>query len=118
MTTGQSKEIVMYGRQIFCPGVVLARDLMQRYDIPFREIDIDRDPDMAWRVKKWTNHYSVPTLIIANPGEDVPYTEVLPGPADGNLRGYDRGPMITEPTNHELENWLHKHGFLDKPYRR
>jgi glutaredoxin len=112
------KEIVMYVRSIYCPQMALARDVMSRYGIPFREIDIGRDPAMAARVKEWTNFHSVPTIIIANPGEDLPYTDVLPPPTDGPLRGYDRGPMITEPNNQALENWLHKHGFLDKPYQR
>ena len=112
------KEIVMYVRGFFCSSVVLARDLMNRYNIPYREINIDDDPAMAARVKAWTHYYSVPTIIIANPGEDVPYTDFLPRPTDRTNRGYDRGPMITEATNRELENWLYKHGFLDKPYKQ
>lgn len=112
------KEIVMYVRGFYCPGVALARDLLSRYNIPYREIDIDANVGMADRVKLWTNHLSVPTLILANPGEDVPYTEFLPRPTDRSIKGFDRGPMITEPNNRALENWLHKHGFLDKPYSR
>lgn len=112
------KEIVMYVRGIYCSGVALARDLFTRYNVPYREINIDADPDMAARVKEWTHHYSVPTIIIANQGEDVPCTDFLPRPTHRTIKGYDRGPMITEPNNHDLENWLHKHGFLDKPYSR
>ncbi len=114
----QTKEIVMYSRQVFCHGVALARDLLKRYNVPYREIDIDADPNMADNLKTWTGFYSIPTLIIANPGEDEPYTDFLSRPIDRSLRGYDRGPMITEPNNRELENWLHKHGFLEKPYSR
>jgi glutaredoxin len=112
------KEIVMYVRTSFCARVALARDVLTRYNIPYREINIDEDPDLAARVKTWTHHYSVPTIIIANAGEDVPYTDFLPRPTERTIKGYDRGPMITEPNNQELENWLHKHSFLDKPYRR
>ena len=112
------KEIVMYARSTYCPQMALVRDLMDRYNIPYREININDDQDMAARVKAWTGHYSVPTIIIANPGEDVPYTDFLPRPTDRPNRGYDRGPMITEPNNQQLEDWLHKHGFLDKPYKR
>jgi glutaredoxin len=112
------KEIVMYIRTSYCPGVALARDVMSRYNIPYREINIDDDPLLAARLKAWTHHYSVPTLIIANPGEDLPSTDFLPRPTDRSIRGYDRGPLISEPNNRDLENWLHKHGFLDKPYRR
>jgi len=112
------KEIVMYVRTSYCPLVSLARDLLKRYNIPYREINISDDPAMAERVKAWTNFLSVPTIIIANPGEDLPYTDVLPSPTDRPLRGYNRGPMITEPNNKDLEDWLHQHGFLDKPYKR
>jgi glutaredoxin len=112
------KEIVMYIRNSYCPGVALARDVLKRYNIPYRTLSIDDDPLLAAQVKEWTHSYSVPTLIIANPGEDIPYTDVLPRPTDHSIRGYDRGPMITEPNNRDLENWLHKHGFLSKPYKR
>jgi glutaredoxin len=112
------REIVIYVRTAYCGPVALARDLLNRYNIPYREIYIDKDPAMAARVKEWTNFHSVPTLIIANPGEDVPYTDFFPPPPDRPLRGYNRGPMITEPSNQQLEDWLHQHGFLDKPYQR
>ena len=113
-----NKEIVMYIRTAYCSGVALARDVMQRYNVPYREIDINSDSQMAARVKEWTNYHSVPTLVIANPGEDVPYTDFLPCPTDRSIKGYNRGPLITEPNNQDLENWLHQHGFLDKPYKR
>jgi glutaredoxin len=112
------KEIVMYVRTTYCPSVALARDLLTRYYIPYREINISDDPAMVARVKEWTSFLSVPTIIIANPGEDLPYTDFLPRPTDRPLKGYNRGPMITEPNNKDLEDWLHQHGFLDKPYKR
>ena len=70
-----NKEIVMYVRSAYCPSVALARDLLNRYNIPYREINITDDSIMAARVREWTNFLSVPTIIIANPGEDVPYTD-------------------------------------------
>ncbi len=112
------KEIVMYVRSTFCPQTALARDIMKRYNIPYREIDFSHDLDAADRVKTWVGFLSTPTLIIANHGEDVPYTDFLPAPTDRSISGYDRGPIITEPSNRALENWLNKHGFLDKPYQR
>jgi glutaredoxin len=112
------KEIVMYVRHFYCSNVALARDVLNRYEIPYREIDIDRNPAMADRVVEWTHHMSVPTLVVTNSGEDTPYTDFLPRPTDRTIKGFDRGPMITEPNNSALEDWLHKHGFLDKPYSR
>lgn len=112
------KEIVMYVRNSYCSSVALARDLLNRYEVPYREIDIDTDPAMAARVKDWTWHYSVPTIVIAETGQEIPYTDFLPRPTHRTIKGYDRGPMITEPNNRDLENWLYKHDFLDKPYKR
>jgi hypothetical protein len=88
------------------------------YVLAYREINIDDDPLWAERIKSWTHHYSVPTIIIAQPGQDVPFETFLPRPTHRTIKGYDRGPMITEPNNQQLEDWLHKHGFLAKPYRR
>lgn len=118
MVKQTEKEIVMYVRGFYCGSVALARDVMKRYEIPYREINIDKDPAMATRIKEWTHHLSVPTIVVANAGEDTPYTNFLPRPTHRSIKGYDRGPMITEPNNRDLENWLHKHGFLDKPYKR
>jgi len=112
------KEIVMYVRTSYCPLVALARDIMQRYTVPYREINIDDDTLFAARVKEWTHHYSVPTIIITNPGEETPHEDFLPRPTEWSIKGYDRGSMITEPNNQQLEDWLHKHDFLAKPYRR
>ena len=44
------KEIVMYVRGFYCPTVALARDVLNRYEVAYREIDIDQDPDMADKV--------------------------------------------------------------------
>jgi hypothetical protein len=71
------------------PTVALARDLLKRYEVPYREIDIDADPEMAERVKTWTHHLSVPTIVVAEPGADVPFTDFLPrptGPVDQRVR--------------------------------
>ena len=57
-----TKEIVMYVRRFYCPNVALARDVLKRYHLPYREIDIDQDPEMTARVKAWTHYYSVPTI--------------------------------------------------------
>lgn len=112
------KQIIMYSRRTFCPGVALARDLMQRYNVTYHEVDITSDETASVRLQRWTNSHPVPTLIVANEGEDVPYTDILPLGENQPLKGQDRGPIISEPTNRDLENWLHKHGFLSKPYTR
>jgi glutaredoxin len=115
---GVKQEIVMYVRSFYCPNVALARDVLRRYKIPFREINVDDSPQLAARLKDWTGFLSVPTIILANSGQDVPHTDFLPVVPGQSVRGTDRGSMITEPNNKQLENWLYKHNLLKKPYQR
>lgn len=112
------KEIVMYVRSSYCPTVALARDLLTRYGVEYRELNYDDDPRYVERLKTWNGHLGVPTIIIAESGQEEPNDEILPKLTGRTNKGYDRGPLITEPNNRQLEDWLHKHGFLDKPYRR
>lgn len=104
------KELVMYGRTYGCPYQSIAERVFDKYDVPYRTIMIDEQPEALERVVQWTGFKSVPTLVIANPGEDLPYT--APEPITGSPRGVDRGPMITEATRRELTAWLAKHGFI------
>jgi len=53
----------------------------------------------------------VPTIIVARPGEDLPFEEPTPLTGD-SPRNIDRGSMITEPGEIQLEEWLRKHGVL------
>lgn len=104
-------EVVMYSRTSPCPYVRVAKRVMSQANIPYREIHIDEDPAAKQRVLDWTGFQSVPTLVIARPGEVLPYEE--PAPLDGaSPKGVDRGSMITEPSEIKLENWLKKHGFI------
>jgi hypothetical protein len=73
---------------------------------------IDRDATAKARVVAWTGFQSVPTLIIAAPGSDLPIEEPAPLAHGASPRGIDRGAMITEPHRMELKAWLVKHGFI------
>jgi hypothetical protein len=112
------KEIVMYSRAGYSPYVALARDVLGRYNIPHREINIEVDQAMARRVELWTGRLSVPTLVVSAPGDGLPLEPPIPLEPGQQVRGVDRGSMITAPNNRQLENWLHRHGFLPKPYTR
>ena len=112
------KEVVMYSQASYSPFIALARDVFTRYKIPFREIDVNTQPGMADRVQRWTGKLSLPTIIIAAPHSDIPIDPPLPLESGQPPRGIDRGSLISEPNNYQLENWLHKHGFLAKPYKR
>ncbi|MDQ7033579.1 MAG: glutaredoxin family protein [Anaerolineae bacterium] len=107
-----NKELVMYGRSYGCPFMTTAKRVLQKYDVPYREIHIDKDPIAKERVLGWTGFLSVPTLIVANVGEDLPYTDFTPLTKGASPRGIDRGSMLTEASSLQVENWLRKHGFI------
>jgi glutaredoxin len=107
-----NKELVVYSRTSFCPYVQKARRVFKKYDLSIREIMTDQDPEALERVLNWTGYKSVPTIVVANPGEVLPYEEPAPLAKGGSPRGVDRGVMITEPYEDELEAWLQKHGFI------
>jgi len=106
------KELLMYSRSYGCPFVTIAKRVLDDYEIPYREFYIDKDDVAKERVLNWTGFLSVPTLIIANIGEDVPYTEFTPLPEGESPRGIDRGPMLTEGSTEQVTEWLDKHGFI------
>lgn len=107
------KRLVMYSRSAFlCPYVQIAERVLHKYNVPYSEVDIDTDTAARSRVLEWTGFLSVPTLVVAE-GEDVmPYEPPAPL-IEASPRGIDRGVMITEPSGKQLETWLRKHGFLD-----
>jgi hypothetical protein len=88
------KELVMYSRSYGCPFITTAKQAKKR-------------------VLEWTGFLSVPTMVVANIGEDLPCTDFAPLPKGDSPRGIDRGPMLTEASYDEMENWLRKHGFID-----
>ncbi len=104
----------MYARTSSCPFVAVAKRVLDDYAVSYREVYIDRDEAARQRVLDWTGFLSVPTLVVANPGEDVPYEPQAPLPAGRSPRGIDRGTMITEPSMGELTQWLLRHGFIDE----
>lgn len=105
-------EIVMYSRFSPCPYVRSAKRVLERERIPYREIYIDEDPAAKQRVIEWTGFQSVPTIILAQPGEILPYEGPQPLAPGASPKGIDRGTMITEPGEVQLENWLRRHGFM------
>ncbi len=107
-----AKEIVMYLRTSPCPFVTTAKRVLNEHALDYREVFIDKDADARQRVLDWTGFLSVPTIIIAEPGEILPPETPAPLAKGASPRGIDRGIMIAEPSFQELETWLHKHGFI------
>ncbi len=106
------KELVMYSRSYGCPFVQSAKRVLERHQVPFREILINQDPAAKSRVLEWTSFESVPTIIVADKGRDLPFEPPSPLPAGSSPRGVDRGSMITEPSEEQLADWLRGHGFI------
>jgi glutaredoxin len=106
-------ELVMYSRTRACPYVRSAKRVLDRVKVPYREIHIDEDAAALERVVAWTGFESVPTIIVARRGEDVPYENPAPLEPGQSPKGIDRGTMITEPGEAIFESWLRKHGFIE-----
>jgi glutaredoxin len=106
------RELIVYGRTTYCPYLDTAHTVLAEYKVPYREIMIDLDPDAAARVIAWTGFRSVPTLLVAESGQEVPAEEPSPLERGTSPRGIDRGSMITEANADELIPWLKRHGFI------
>ena len=85
-------ELIMYSRSSPCPFVSLARRILERDQVPYRELFVDQDKEAERRVLEWGNSgfLSVPTLVIALPGNDLPIEPPMPLVKGGSPRGIDR----------------------------
>jgi glutaredoxin len=106
------REIVMYTRTLGCPFISVAKRVLNDHALPYRELFIDRDTTARQRVLDWTGFLSVPTLVIAEAGDDLPYEAPAFLPQGSTPRGVNRGSMITEPNIDQLTNWLQQYGFI------
>ena len=107
------KHLVMYSRTFGCPFVTIAKSVLHEHDIAYQEVFIDKDEVARQRVLDWTGFLSVPTLVIAEQGSTLPYTDVVPLPVGASPRGVDRGPLLTEANIEQLTTWLSKHDFIE-----
>lgn len=107
------KELVVYARTTYCPYIARAKRVFEQYHVPHRDIMIDECEEATRRVEGWTGFRSVPTIIVAHCGEDVPCEDPTPLPAGSSPRGVDRGSMITEPSEEDLVAWLKRNGFIE-----
>lgn len=114
MAEMQHHELIMYSRSTGCPFVSLAKRVLEDYALDYHEIFIDRDERARERVRLWTGFLSVPTLVIAPPGEITPFSEPSPLEKGKSPRGIDRGSMITEPNMAQLLDWLKQHGLIEE----
>jgi glutaredoxin len=103
----------MYTRTAGCPFVTIAKKVLHEHQIPYREIFTDQDMDARERLLDWVGFLSVPTLIVADSGQILPYIEADYLDRGLSPRGINRGSMITEPSASQLRAWLVQHEFLD-----
>lgn len=108
------KSLIMYSRSFGCPYITLAKRVLDDHAVAYREIMIDKDPAAKKRVLEWTGYLSVPTLVVAANGEDMPIEPPLPLASGDSPKGIDRGTMITEPAADQLLDWLRHHGFVSQ----
>jgi glutaredoxin len=107
-----STHLIMYTRTGGCPFVTVAKRVLSEHNVSYEEVFIDRDSVARLNVQKWTGFLSVPTLVIAPEGSQLPVEEPAPLPEGESPRGIDRGAMITEPNVDQLIQWLKKHQLI------
>lgn len=107
-----NKELVMYSRTFGCPYVSIAKKTLAEFNISYREIFIDKVDTARQYVLDTTGFLSVPTLVVANWGEDLPYAPPSILEKGASPRGINRGTVITEASRDELILWLREHGFI------
>lgn len=108
-----AKQLVMYSRTTGCPFITVAKRVLDDHALSYHEIFIDKDMEARRRVQEWTGFLSVPTLIVAEAGEILPYATPAPLPSGTSPRGINRGTMITEGNIEQLELWLTQNGFIN-----
>lgn len=108
------KTLIMYARTYGCPFVSTARRVLDESRIPYTEIMINMDENARRHVIEWTGFESVPTLVMAEPGEVVPYETPAYLEKGHSPRGIDRGSIITEPNADQLKAWLLRHGLIQQ----
>ena len=90
----------------------IAKRVLDKHKVPYREVFIDKDSQASLRVKVWTGFLSVPTLVVTRPGEDVPITEPEAITLGISPRGINRGSIISEANTDQLTAWLRQNGFV------
>jgi len=107
-----AKRLVVYTRAIYCPDQQRTRKLLAEWHVPYQEVDCSKDPAGLERIKSWNGHMGVPAVVIAEEGSVLPFREPDPKPVGRSTRDYNRGSLITEPSEDGLGQFLKQHGLL------
>jgi len=106
-----NKELIVYGRTYPCPDLTRAKRFLEANQITYRQINIDQDEAALEFVRRWVGHLSVPTIVVAKPGDVQPIEDPAPVPPGRSARSFDRGTMITAPSDEALRGFLQRHGL-------
>lgn len=79
-------EILVYGRERFCPDVARTRERLTDLKLEWTEYDIEADDRTAAKVEEMTGMRRVPTVVIGD-------------------------AIIIEPSNEELDETLRRAGY-------
>ncbi len=107
------RELIVYGRTAFCPDQARSLRFLDGNAVRYRMIKIDEDEQASKLVEQWVGHRSVPTIVVARKGDVHPIEAPAPLPQGRSVRSFDRGTLITEPSNEALSAFLQRHGLLN-----
>jgi glutaredoxin len=104
--------LVVYGSSVPCPDMRRFQRWLERHQVDgMLMLDIHGDRDAMARVKTWTGHASVPTLVIAHDRGIDPIEPPAPL-SGGRVRAVDRGTLLTEPDLAQIVPFLQRHGIV------
>ena len=106
------KELIVYGRTFPCPDLMRSQRFLKNKNITYRMIHIDQDESAGAWVEETVGHRSVPTMVVARKGDVMPIEPPTPLPSGRSARSFDRGTVITEPSDEALSTFLQRHGLL------
>ena len=93
---------MLYTVTLGCPYISIAQKTLSEYKISFREIFIDKHDKTRQYLLSWTDFLSIPTLIVVNTGDNLPYQAPAHLKKGQSPRGINRGTIITEAYRDEL----------------
>jgi glutaredoxin len=107
-----AKRLVLYTRATSCPDQARARRLLAEWHVPYQEVNCSTDAEALERIRGWNGHLGVPVVIVVEEGGLLPVSEPAPRPSGRSTRDFNRGTLITEPSEAGLREFLKQHGLL------
>ncbi len=107
-----AKHLVLYTRATSCPDQARARRLLAEWSVPYQEVNCSADAVALEQIQTWNGHLGVPVVVVAEEGSLLPIAEPAPRPTGRSSRDFNRGTIITEPSETGLREFLQQHGLL------